>query len=231
MSHILAELEELKKREEVIHTNPFIVNPQALIFLIAGISGVGKSTIVRAIVKTTILGKTIKFVITHTTRKERYNEQTGIEINGVHYFFISVEEFLRLKDRGYFAEWEELFGKDCFYGTSFNQLYEAASNYGYGITDIDVLGAKALKDLFPNNIHTIFVAPQSEKQAVAQLELRAKQEAVSELEVSKRMERFKLEMSHAKDFDSIVTSVAGCPEHALECVRQIINDKIKNRLE
>ena len=227
---ILKELEELKNQPLVIHSNPFEKFPQALIFLLVGVSGVGKSTAVRAIVRTTIAGKVIAFVVTYATRNPRHNKETGMEAHGVNYFFISTEEFVRLKALGYFAEWEEVY-TDRFYGTSFNQLHQIASEYGYGITDIDIHGARALKDLFPNNIHTIFLRPQSPEQAIQQLRTRAESENISEVEILTRIARFEKEMAAAQNCDSQVTSIAGEPEHAVKCIRQIMEDRINEKLE
>lgn len=226
----LEELQKLKNKPEEIHRNPFEKFPNAIIFLIAGVSGVGKSTVVQKIVKTSIRGKNIVFIVTYTTRDKRNNPQTGREIDGVNYYFISAEEFVQLKEMDFFAEWEEVY-TGCFYGTSYNELYEAASKYGYGITDIDVHGARALKALFPKNIHTIFLQPQSLEQATQQLRVRSEQEGVSEKKIVERLKRFELEMEQSKHFDSLVTSVAGDPDHAINCVRQIILGKIRASFE
>jgi guanylate kinase len=226
---ILKELEKLKDEPEKIHVNPFEDFPHALIFLIAGVSGVGKSTAVRAIVRTTIANKVIVFVITHTNRSPRNNPESGMEVHGVNYFFVSTEEFLRLKELGYFAEYEEVY-EGRFYGTSYNQLYEVAKTYGFGITDIDVRGAKALKALFPNNVHTIFMKPESKEQAISQLRSRAEAESISEKEIVTRIERFEYEFSEAEHFDSEVISVSGDRQAAFNRITEIMAREITKRL-
>ena len=232
MSKALKDLKALKDQGEYVHTNPFEKKPKGIIFLLVGVSGAGKSTIVRIVANVKIsiikgINRVLKFIITHTTRNERDNPDFGKEIHGVHYFFVSVEEFVRLKLLGFFAEYEEVHtGK--FYGTSYNELYEAATHYGYGITDIDINGAKALKDLFPKNIHIIFVRTQNKQQAIDQLRNRARKEGVSEEEIQKRIERFEYELEQMEKYaDSKVTNVPGDIDHAVNCTKQIIAEKIK----
>ncbi len=224
----LTELEKLKDKPEEIHSNPFEEFPNALIFLIAGVSGVGKSTAVRAIVRMEVAGRIVVFIVTHTNRQPRNNSEVGMEVHGVNYFFVSTDEFIRLRSIGYFAESEEVY-QNRFYGTSFNQLYNVASSYGFGITDIDVRGAKALKALFPNNVYTIFMKPESKEQAIQQLRLRANAENVAEAEIEARVKRFEYEFSEAVHFDEEVVSIAGNPNCAAVSILTIMEREIEKR--
>ena len=110
------------------------------LFVISGSSGVGKGTMVSAILER---NPEIKLSISTTTRPPRPNEE-----NGVNYFFITKEEF----------EWAEF--ADNFYGTS-KKFLEDSINQGQSIIlEIDVQGAFQVKEKCKEAI-LIFILPPS----------------------------------------------------------------------
>jgi guanylate kinase len=120
------------------------------IYVFSGPSGVGKSTLIRA-VKQRIEG--LEYSISHTSRGPRGQEQ-----NGVDYYFVEREEFRGMIDQGEFAEWAEVYHD--YYGTSFSSLKGPIGKGVDVIMDVDVQGAKNIKRIFKESV-LIFVLPPS----------------------------------------------------------------------
>jgi guanylate kinase len=78
------------------------------IVVISGPSGSGKTSLARSVCEE--LGSRAYFSISTTTRPMRPAEKDGVD-----YFFVTKEEFLKDIDEGYFLEWAEVHGN--FYGT------------------------------------------------------------------------------------------------------------------
>ena len=95
----------------------------------------------------------IRFSISYTTRPRRPSE-----VDGKDYFFVSPEEFRRLRDTGALAEFVEQFGYG--YGTSRDWVLDMVRQGGDLIFDLDSRGARALKGGFPQGT-LIFILPPS----------------------------------------------------------------------
>ncbi|PID29935.1 MAG: guanylate kinase [Candidatus Cloacimonadota bacterium] len=121
-----------------------------LIVLIAP-SGGGKSTILSKIIEK---NKNIVYSVSYTTRPVRGNEK-----NGVDYFFVSEEEFLKLKEQGEFLETAKVHGN--YYGTSKSYIEKMIDEGKHVIMDIDVQGADAVIDAGFDNV-SIFILPPTE---------------------------------------------------------------------
>jgi guanylate kinase len=120
------------------------------IFVVSGPSGSGKSTLIRA-VRQKVPG--LGYSISHTTRPPR-----GREKNGVEYHFVSKGNFQKMIDNGDFVEWAEVY--QDFYGTSVASLKSQITLGLDVIMDIDVQGAKNIRDTFKEAI-LIYVLPPS----------------------------------------------------------------------
>src|SRR4030042_5154811 len=120
------------------------------IFVVSGPSGSGKSTLIRA-VRQKVPG--LGYSISHTTRPPR-----GQEKNGVEYHFVSKGNFQKIIDNGGFCEWAEVY--QDFYGTSVASLKSQITLGLDVIMDIDVQGAKNIRDTFKEAI-LIYVVPPS----------------------------------------------------------------------
>ncbi|CAG9332869.1 unnamed protein product [Blepharisma stoltei] len=128
---------------------PVLNKPLAII----GPSGVGKSTLIKAL--TEQFPGVFEFSISFTTRNPR-----GQEKNGVEYYFITKEEFMSKIDAGDFIEWAEV--HDHFYGTSKSVIDDIYSRGKVCILDIDVQGAVKI---FQSGLefNRVFVMPKSMK--------------------------------------------------------------------
>ena len=120
------------------------------ILVVSGPSGAGKSTLIRE-VRQKVPG--LGYSISHTSRAPR-----GQEKNGADYHFVSKETFQEMIDRGDFVEWAEVY--QDFYGTSVSSLKGQITLGRDVIMDIDVQGARNIKDNFKEAV-LIYVLPPS----------------------------------------------------------------------
>jgi guanylate kinase len=121
-----------------------------LLLVVSGPAGVGKGTLDKALMER---NSRIKMSVSATTRAPRPGE-----IEGVHYFFKTEEEFKAMVDRGEFLEYIHVFGSK-YYGTprSFVEQ-QLASGYDV-ILEIDVHGAMKVKQAFPDAVLMFITAP------------------------------------------------------------------------
>jgi guanylate kinase len=119
------------------------------VFIISAPSGSGKSTLVSELMR---LVPRLRFSVSYTTRYPR-----GSERDGEDYFFISRADFEERIARGEFLEHAEVFGN--YYGTHISELDRAAAE-GYDLVlDIDVQGARQLKERIPAGVSIFILAP------------------------------------------------------------------------
>jgi len=160
------------------------------IIVLSGPSGVGKTTIVEA-----LLPQFPEIVrsISVTTRLPR----TG-EVDGVDYHFLSKSDFEDLIQRNELVEWTSY--SDNYYGTLHSTL-ESATNAGQDVVlTIDVDGAVQLKELRLSCL-LIFVLPPSFRTLEDRLRDR---QTDTEAELKQRLERAKAEFDLMKHYDYYV---------------------------
>jgi len=120
------------------------------VFIVSAPSGSGKSTLVEKLIERVC---NLRFSVSYTTRRPRGTEQDGRD-----YFFIPLAEFKRRIAQGEFLEWAEVFGN--YYGTHKGELQRASDEGMDLVLDIDVQGARQLKEKIPAAV-TIFILPPS----------------------------------------------------------------------
>src|SRR5579862_8113208 len=138
------------------------------VFIISAPSGSGKSTLVAR-----LLAKDpgLMFSISYTTRKPR-----GTEVDGKNYRFVSRQEFEDMIAKDEFLEWAQVFGN--YYGTH-RGILEAARDQGRDVVlDIDVQGARQLKDQIPEAVTVFILAPSRQ---ILEMRLRARDEDKEEV--------------------------------------------------
>ncbi len=133
------------------------------IFIISAPSGSGKSTLVSHLLSSVA---DLMFSVSYTTRKPR-----GAEVDGVSYCFVTREDFEARLARNEFLEWAEVFGH--YYGTHRGILELARAQGKDLVLDIDVQGARQLKEQVPEAV-SVFVLPPSRQ--VLEQRLRARGE-------------------------------------------------------
>lgn len=120
------------------------------LIIVSGPSGAGKSAISAGVLEQL---PRLRFSVSYTTRTPRGGEQ-----NGVHYHFVSREEFDGLVRNGELLEWAEVYGN--FYGTSKKMIDEALTAGDDVLLDVDVQGARTICRERPGAI-SVFIMPPS----------------------------------------------------------------------
>jgi guanylate kinase len=128
-------------------------NKRGTIFVFSAPSGAGKTTILDHL-KATIDG--LVYSISATTRRPRPGE-----IDGIHYFFSSEDEFTRQIEMNNFAEWEIVHGN--YYGTPKSFIEKTIVSGKHIIMDIDVYGKKKLDKVYPEAVGVLVLPPTMEE--------------------------------------------------------------------
>ena len=162
------------------------------VFIISAPSGSGKSTLTHRLIAEI---PSLRFSISYTTRAPR-----GQEVNGKDYFFITRDEFEKRARNGEFLEHAEVFGHH--YGTHIGELDRAAAENVDLILDIDVQGARQLKEKIPAAV-SIFILPPSRQ--VLEERLRARSQD-SEPVIARRLHDAAEEIRNYSQYDYVLVN-------------------------
>lgn len=160
------------------------------VFIISAPSGSGKSTLVAHLLAR---DSGLRFSVSYTTRKQR-----GAEKPGESYNFITREDFLERVRRGEFLEHAEVFGN--YYGTHCSVLDQARSEGKDLILDIDVQGARQLKDSIPEAVTIFILAPSRD---ILEQRLRTRSED-SEDTIQRRLHEAAEEIRNYRKYDYVL---------------------------
>ena len=159
-------------------------------FIISGPSGVGKSTVLKALLEKR---SDVYFSVSATTRAPRPGEE-----DGVHYHFMDANSFRQRIAADEFLEYAEYVGN--FYGTPKKYVDEAMEQGKDVILDIEVQGAIQVCSKRPETVR-IFIAPPSWEELERRLTERGTD---SPEKVQKRLLRAKVEFQTAHTYDYFV---------------------------
>ena len=199
------------------------------VFIISAPSGSGKSTLVSELRR---LVPGLRFSVSYTTRAPRGREREGQE-----YFFITRDEFERRIQAGEFLEYAEVFGN--YYGTHISELDRAARDGCDLILDIDVQGARQLREKLKKKIPapvSIFILPPSRQ--ILEERLRARSQD-SEAVITRRLHDAAQEIRNYFEYDYVLVNreVAASVETLVSIVkaqrsrRDRMEDEIRPILE
>ena len=166
--------------------------PKARLMVVSGASGSGKSTVVKHLAAHPAISPLVSVSV--TTREPRPGELHGRE-----YYFLSREEFEGLKAADELLEYAEVHGNA--YGTPAGPVMKQINEGGLAILEIDVQGARQVKERMPNSVFVFIHAPD-----MATLEARLRGRGTdSEAVIQKRLEnaRREIEQSHWYDYQVI----------------------------
>ena len=171
--------------------------PGAMLVIVSGPSGVGKDTVISSLC--TIPTEPERyFIVTCTTRPRR-----EYEVDGVHYHFLSEDEFTRRRDAGGFLEANLVHGH--WYGTPRDDVRSALVAGRDAILKIDVQGAAVVKQKVPEAL-LVFLVPPSLEDLFSRLQSRAT-ESADELDIRQR--NAALELARQEDYDHVVLNETG----------------------
>ncbi|WP_425373540.1 guanylate kinase [Phyllobacterium leguminum] len=158
--------------------------------VISSPSGAGKSTIARLLLEDKEMDLSLSISV--TTRARRPSE-----IEGVHYHFISVREFERLRDSNALIEWAEVHGN--FYGTLRETAENALAEGRDMLFDIDWQGADQLQEKMPADVVSIFILPPTMRELQQRLNRRA-EDTPAVIETRLHNARFEIEKWSKYDY-------------------------------
>jgi guanylate kinase len=168
------------------------MNNKGKLFIFSAASGTGKTSLAKALVEQM---PDVAFSVSHTTRAPRPGEQ-----NGVHYYFVTPQQFDEMVAADRFLEHARVFGNS--YGTS-RAVTENLLRQGKSVIfDIDWQGARAIKEKMPEAV-SIFILPPS--RAALEERLTGRGQDAPEV-IARRMREAVSEMSHYKEFDHLVVN-------------------------
>jgi guanylate kinase len=186
---------------------------EGLLVVVSGPSGVGKSTVVRKLLK---LDKNLKLSTSATTRPPRPGET-----HGEHYYFITQAEFDKKVKKNDFLEWAKVHG--YYYGTLHSVIREDLSKGKTTVCEVDVQGAASIKETVEEGklqaaAVFVFLIPPS----VDILAFRLKKRKTEDEEVvNYRLRAAIAELQVMEKYDYIV--VNDKVESAAEKIKAIIN--------
>jgi len=162
------------------------------VFIISAPSGSGKSTLVSRLVQR---DQRLRFSVSYTTRKPR-----GREKPGENYIYISRPEFETRIEAGEFLEFAEVFGN--YYGTS-RKILEQSRQEGMDLVlDIDVQGARQLKERLPEAVSIFVLAPSRD---ILEQRLRTRSEDAEEV-IQRRLREAAEEIRNYKQYDYVLVN-------------------------
>jgi guanylate kinase len=162
------------------------------LIIVSAPSGAGKTTLVSQVAAR---DPRVRPSVSFTSRPPREGEA-----NGLHYHFVSREEFESMIVRGELLEWAEVYGN--LYGTS-RTLVERLREEGFDvILTIDVQGAEIARDLFPDAVG-IFILPPSFEAMTGRLNVRG---ANGQQDLRVRLKNARAEIDERDKYDYLVVN-------------------------
>lgn len=183
--------------------------PRTFPLILAAPSGAGKTSIAHALRERR---PDVVFSVSATTRPPRIGE-----VHGRDYWFVDEPEFRRMEGAGELVEWATV--HDHLYGTPWRNVEEAVAQGRFLLLDIDVQGARQIRERIPDAV-SIFVLPPSATTLADRLFARGSEDQATR---QRRLRAAAEELRAAPGFDYVV--VNDRLDLATEAVRRILESE------
>ena len=170
-----------------------MIRHNGVVLVLSGPSGAGKSSLINKIADD--IGD-YYFSISTTTRPMREGEEEG-----VHYHFVSEEEFKKDISDNNFLEYATVHGN--YYGTSLKPVRKALNEGKLVIFDIDVQGNTAVNNRLGDITTSVFITPPSLSELKNRLESRATD---AQEVIDFRIKMAKREIQRTSEYDFLVVN-------------------------
>ena len=174
-------------------TEPATLPQRTRLVVLAGPTAVGKGTVAAAVRSD---HPEVWISVSATTRKPRPGEQ-----DGVHYWFVSEEEFDRLIAEDELLEWATVH-QVARYGTPRRPVEEALAAGRPALLEIDLQGARQVRRTMPEALF-VFLSPPSWEELVRRLVGRGTE---TETERERRLTTAKVELAAEAEFDVTIVN-------------------------
>ena len=179
--------------------------------VVSGPSGAGKDTVVRGVLDK---DSGISLAVSATTRSVRGTEQDGVD-----YYFLTEEEFLRKIENDEFIEHAQ-YGSN-YYGTLKSDVQMRIADGKIVVLVIEVQGAENIRKMYPQS-HSVFIMPPSVE--VLENRLRNRKTETEEA-IQKRLAIAKGEIAKSVDYDFVV--INDDLSVAVDNLHNIIKENVK----
>ncbi len=161
------------------------------VLVLSGPSGAGKSSLLNEIIND--IGESY-FSISTTTRPIREGEKEG-----VHYHFVTIEEFKKDIEDNNFLEYAVVHGN--YYGTSIKPVREALNEGKLVLFDIDVQGNTAINNRLGDIATSVFITPPT----LSELKKRLQNRSTDTQEVIEaRVKMAKREVQRISEYEFLI---------------------------
>jgi guanylate kinase len=195
-----------------------LLNPEPLLIVISGPSGVGKDTVVGEMQAREL---PFHFVVTATTRLPREGE-----VHSVDYYFFSKDEFAEMIEADELLEYAYVYND--YKGIPKHQVRQALGSGKDVVMRLDVQGAATIRELYPEAL-LIFLTTDTEDELVKRLQTR-KTESPDELKL--RIATARKELNRVEEFDFVVVNRDDQLGKSVDIIEAIINaehHRVKHR--
>jgi guanylate kinase len=190
MNHVLLMNSQVERMMQVLPIQTSATTkecPTGKLIVLTGPSGVGKGTLMRALLQR---HPQLYYSVSVTTRSPRPGE-----INGKNYYFINRNKFEQLVAQGEFLEWAEFAGN--YYGTPREAVLNQIQSGQLVVLEIELEGARQIRTSFPDAL-SIFILPPDFDELEKRIRGRGQD---SEEAIARRLRRAQEEILAADEFD------------------------------
>ena len=177
-------------------------------FIISGPSGVGKTTVAKAVLRRC---PWLMTTVSYTTRTERVGKKEDKTM--IH---VDEETFRGKVNRGEFLEWAVVHGN--LYGTDGPTVRERLQRH-HLLLNIDPQGALQIKQRLPDRTVLIFLKAESADELVARI---SRRQHMDPAELKRRLEGARRELKLARHYDYVILNANGKAAQTIAKVAALI---------